>query len=293
MQTDYRYITKNDKEYPERLKRYSNMPSGIYVKGSLPDADKKTVAIVGARKCSPYGQKTAYEFAKILSSHDVQVVSGLAFGIDAYSHKGCLAGGENTYAVLGCGIDICYPASNYRLYNKILSGGGGIISEYPPGSPALSYHFPIRNRIISALSDAVIVIEAKIKSGSLITASYALEQGVQIYAVPGRIDDVLSAGTNSLIFQGAVPALSAQDILYDMGLINKKREEKKSPPNDPSLSNNARSVLNIISSDPVSADIVCAKCHLDISAATQILLMLELKGYIYQPIPGLYAASYS
>lgn len=293
MNTDYKYIRTNDKAYPERLKRYPNMPSSLYVKGSLPSADKKTVAIVGSRKCSPYGKKTAYEFAKLLSSHNVQVISGLACGIDTYAHKGCIDGGEKTYAVLGCGIDICYPSSNYQLYNKILSEGGGIISEYEPGSPAFSYHFPIRNRIISALSDAVLVIEAKIRSGSLITASYALDQGIQIYAVPGRIDDVLSAGSNSLIYQGASPALSAQDILYDLGLINKKKKEKSSPSDNPALSKSEKAVLKLISSDPLSADIICRNCRLDLSAAAQILLMLELKGYIYQPIPGLYAASYS
>ena len=280
-------IRKDSPEYPQRLLILPNAPDSLYYKGRLPDPDKKTVAIVGARSCSPYGRQCAANFGKVLAEHGVQVVSGLAYGIDGAAHKGCLDGGGATFGVLGCGVDQPYPGSHEALKKRILETGGGLLSEYEPGSLPMAYHFPIRNRIISALSDAVLIVEARQKSGSLITASYALDQGVSLYAVPGR-----SSGTNTLIAQGAQPALSPETLLLDFGLIAQKKEEPAAPPDDPSLSPSERCILSCVTSDPVRADDICAASGRDFTTVSECLLLLELKGHVYQPVPGLYSAAY-
>ncbi len=223
---DYYEIEKNDAAYPGRLQKHAGMPKKLYCAGKLPDDAKKSVAIVGARSCSIYGQKEAVRFASVLASHGVQIISGLAYGIDAAAHKGALDAGGTTFAVLGCGVDICYPRANLGLYRRILLNGGGIISEYEPGEEALSWHFPVRNRIISGLADIVLVVEAKQKSGSLITADYALEQGKTVCAVPGKNSDALSRGCNELIAQGAALALSPEYLLEELGIWAKTEEKK-------------------------------------------------------------------
>ena len=289
----YRYVSKTSPEYPEALLPYCNMPSGIFVKGRLPSPGTSSVAIVGARKCTPYGLQSAKLFAKVLAQHGVNIISGMAYGTDSHAHKGAIEGGGKTFAVLGCGIDICYPKSNVRLMKNILETSGGIISEYPPGTEPYPYHFPLRNRIISALSDAVIIIEARIKSGSLITASYAVDQGKTVFAVPGKITDSMSAGTNSLIMQGAIPALSPDTVLYELGLKHIKKEEHNSPLDDPSLSEPEKKILKAMLGRPLTIDDICSSCHIDIAFASNILLNLELNGFVFQPVPGLYSVSYS
>ena len=305
---EYSYIKQSDDIYPEKLKNYDDMPASLYVKGHLPDPSKKSVGIVGARSCSQYGRQTAIFFAESLAKAGVQIISGLALGIDSAAHTGCLNGGGKTFAVLGCGIDMIYPKSNNRLSDKMINAGGGIITEFEPGAPPLAYHFPIRNRIISALSDAVIIIEAKYKSGSLITASYALEQGVQIYAVPGRITDVLSSGTNTLIAQGAIPAVSPNQILYDLGLLPKKAtkrstskasdihaSKKEGEPlfsDNQSFSDDEKLLLSTLSQDPICVDDICRISGMNPSRLSQCLLSLELNGIIYSPFPGSYVRSY-
>ncbi|HAV27204.1 MAG TPA: DNA-protecting protein DprA, partial [Lachnospiraceae bacterium] len=191
-------ISRNSDMYPARFEGLSNMPEELYVMGSLPDENAPAVAIVGARMCSRYGHNTAFTFGKKLAEHGVSVISGMALGIDGAAQEGALSGGGKTYAVLGCGVDVCYPRSNKMLYDRIPERGG-ILSEFPPGTQPLPYNFPLRNRLISALADVVIVVEARKKSGSLITVDYALEQGRSVYAVPGRVGDALSDGCNYLI----------------------------------------------------------------------------------------------
>ena len=186
-----RCIEKSDPEYPQIMKQYSSMPAKLYVKGRLPDPKRRTVAVIGARMCSPYGRMQAFRYAKALSVAGVQIISGMALGIDSEGHKGALEGKMPTFAVLGSGVDVCYPKSNRKLYERILWENGGIISECPLGSGPVSWHFPARNRIISALSDAVLVVEAKENSGSLITAGFALEQGKMVYAI-GKIHDIFN-----------------------------------------------------------------------------------------------------
>ena len=217
--TDYRVIKKGDSDYPKRLERIKGAPERLYVRGSLPDPNKKTVSIVGARNCTDYGCTLAKTIARILSMNDVQVISGLAMGIDTQGHIGAIEVEKPTFAVMGCGVDICFPSHNSNVYKKILEYGGGILAEVEVGTPPLPYNFPLRNRIISGLSDVVIVVEARDKSGSLITADFALEQGKTIFACPGRVGDSLSRGTNNLIKQGAYILTSADDVLEHLGLI--------------------------------------------------------------------------
>lgn len=289
---DSYYLKKESPLYPQRLKKYSNMPTGIYVKGELPDEHKKTVAIIGARSCSDYGKKAAYDYARVLSANGIQIVSGLAEGIDSYAHRGCIDGGSPTFGILGCGIDLCYPRSNEKMYHDILKAKGGLISEYESDSPPFAYHFPVRNRIISALSDAVLIVEARIKSGSLITASYALDQGVPVYCIPGRVTDSLSAGTNALIADGAAPALSPEYLLFELGIINNKKEEAEPPQILSTMSDFTQNIYKTITSYPQTLDMICEKAGADIASVSESLLFLELNGCIYQPSPGLYAIAY-
>ena len=211
-------LTPEDPAFPKKLQTIASCPRELYVRGSLPSPDAPTVAIVGSRKCSSYGRVQAFHFAKALSERGVQIVSGLALGIDTQAHLGALEGGTPTFAVLGCGVDLVYPPSNKALYERILHCKGGLLSEFPPGSAPLAYHFPIRNRIISALCDLLLVVEASEKSGSLITAGYAIEQGRTVYAIPGTIHNAYSQGTNKLLFDGAGVALSPEVLLTELGL---------------------------------------------------------------------------
>ena len=220
-QTRIRCARKDSSVYPARLKELPGMPKQLYYIGSFPDDAKPTAAIVGARLCSPYGRIQAFNYGKFLSEHGVQVISGMAAGIDAEGHKGALEGGTPT--VLGNGVDICYPSSSRGIYRRIPEKNGGIISEYEPGTKGRAYYFPARNRIISGLADLVLVVEAKEKSGSLITAACALEQGKMVYAIPGAVNDALSRGCHKLIYDGAGIAYSPEILLDEWGLSVKKK----------------------------------------------------------------------
>lgn len=217
-------ITKE--KYPERFRCMKDLPEALYGIGALPTDHQPSLAIVGARICSPYGKNIAYEFARVLSGKGIQIISGMALGIDGAAHQGALDGGGNTYAVLGCGVDVCYPAQNRRLYQQIPQRGG-ILSEYPCSSQPKAWHFPRRNRLISAMADGVLVVEARQKSGSLITADCALEQGKTVMAVPGRAGDPLSEGCHRLIAQGAAIVWNPERILEEMGWENAAPEKNR------------------------------------------------------------------
>ena len=207
-------MTIDSKEYPEKLKNIYDPPRKIYLIGNKSLLYQKGIAIVGARDATQYGKKIAYNLAKELSEQNIVIISGLAIGIDSYAHKGSLEKG--TIAVLGSGIDNIYPKENLELAREIIKNKGCIISEYPLGTKPERLHFPQRNRIISGLSDGVVVIEASKKSGALITAEFALEQGKEIFAVPGDINKKQSEGTNQLIKDGAILLTSATDILENI-----------------------------------------------------------------------------
>lgn len=203
-------------DYPHRLKNISDPPFGLYVKGELPENDVPTVAIIGARACSEYGKTIAYMFGKQLGAFGIQIVSGMARGIDGIAQRGALDGDGKTFAVLGCGVDYCYPPENGKLYRDIIENGG-ILSEYSPGTEPKHHLFPARNRIISGLADVILVVEARKRSGTYITVTQALEQNKDVYAVPGRITDSLSDGCNHLLSQGAGVAISPEMILRELG----------------------------------------------------------------------------
>ena len=214
-----RFITKDDLEYPERLKKIENPPYALYVIGDLPQDDVPSVAIIGARNCSEYGTFVANAFGESLAKAGINIISGMARGIDGISQRGALKANGKTYAVLGCGVDVCYPESNLRLYNDIKKSGG-IISIFTPGTEPIKRQFPERNKIVAALADIILVVEAKAKSGTAITVDLALRMGKDIYAVPGRLTDRLSDGCNRLIKDGAGIALSPEDIIKDIALMS-------------------------------------------------------------------------
>ncbi len=210
-----RFLTMSSEEYPGRLRNIPDPPFCVYVKGEVPREDVLSVAIIGARECSEYGHFVGGELGKVLGKNGVQVISGMARGIDGISQAACLDAGGTSYGVLGCGVDICYPSGNRKLYDRLLTQGG-ILSSYPPGTLPKAQLFPPRNRIVSGLSDVVIVVEARQKSGTLITVDMALEQGREVYVVPGRLTDRLSDGCNKLMKQGAGIILSPEDFLREM-----------------------------------------------------------------------------
>lgn len=209
------FVTPFDSRYPEKLRNIPDAPAGLYIRGRMPSEANPAVAVIGARDCSDYGRYVAEKLGAFLGEKGVTVVSGMARGIDGVSQWAALEAGGSSIAVLGCGTDVCYPAKNRRLYDRLLEQGT-VLSEYPPGTPPRPMNFPARNRIVSGLADAVVVIEARSKSGTLITVDMALEQGREVFVVPGRITDRLSDGCNRLIKQGAGILLSPEELLEEL-----------------------------------------------------------------------------
>ena len=217
------FLTCQDEAFPSRLKKLKNPPYGLYCLGNLPKEGGMAAAIIGARECSEYGRYVAEAFAGRLAQAGVTIISGMARGIDGIAQQAAADNKGATFAVLGSGVDICYPASNKPLYEKILQTGGGILSVFPPGSQPQKRNFPERNRIVAGLADLLLVVEARQKSGTWITVDMALEQGKNIYAVPGRLTDRLSDGCNLLIRQGAGIALSPEDLLQEMHVLKNRQ----------------------------------------------------------------------
>ncbi len=285
--TDYKIIKKGDSEYPEKLMKIKDAPDKLYVRGKLPDPDKKSVSIVGARNCTDYGSTLAKTISRILSLNDVQVISGLAMGVDTKGHIGAIEVEKPTYAVLGCGVDICFPTHNTNVYERIIEYGGGIISELDIGTPPLPHNFPLRNRIISGLSDIVIVVEARDKSGSLITADYALEQGKTIFACPGRVGDSLSRGTNNLIKQGAYILTSADDVLEHLGLVVDGLMPKKEK-DISTLDYFEKKIYDTIADDTLHIDQIVEKTKMPVSKCLNTIMSLELNGFVETSVNNYY-----
>ena len=207
-------VTEKESQFPEQLSQIPDKPYVLYYAGKLPQRGKKSVALVGARDCTSYGRYMAEQFGASFAKAGVQVISGMARGIDGIGQSAALREGGYSLGVLGCGVDFCYPRENKELYERLLADGG-ICSEYPPGTEPKAFLFPPRNRIISGLCDAVLVVEAREKSGTLITVDMALEQGRDVYALPGRATDPLSSGCNRLIRQGAGMVTTPEDFLEE------------------------------------------------------------------------------
>ncbi|MFV0313756.1 MAG: DNA-processing protein DprA [Anaerotignum sp.] len=268
-------------KYPALLKEIYNPPIGIYVKGTLPEDDIDKISLIGARRCSRYGANVAYQMAKDIVKANIVIVSGMAKGIDTMAHKGAIDGFGQTIAVLGCGVDVCYPIENKELMEQIINNGC-LISEYPPGTKASPLHFPKRNRIISGLSKILVVVEAGKRSGTLITVDLALESGRDVFAVPGNVTSALSQGTNDLIKQGCPPVTESDDILIKLGITYKNEEQETfSKAIVEKLTLEEKEVYDeIIDKEPVLAETICRKLHKNIQEVQYILSLLEIAGFI-------------
>lgn len=285
-----KFVTINDSIYPEKLRNIPDSPYFLFYKGELPDNNKPSVAIIGSRKCSPYGLEVGRSFAKALSECGVEIISGMAAGVDGCSHRGALEAKAKTYGVLGCGVDVCFPAENRDIY-MAMQNQGGVISEYYPGQQPLPYYFPLRNRIISGLSDCVLVVEARRKSGTSITVGQALEQGREVFAIPGRIGDHISDGCNEMIKNGARIATEPADILeelksqYEMLLADEKKKKSRKIVFDNELEKKVYEALDIKARHLSE---VAEICKIPAEQLSVILVGLELKDYVSEVGKNMY-----
>ena len=268
-----------DADYPRRLKEIDQSPPVLFVKGSINVEDDWAVAVVGTRRVTPYGRQVADEIGRFLAQNGITVVSGLARGVDAIAHQAALQAGGRTFAVLGSGVDVIYPPEHRKLAAGIVEQGA-LISDYPLGTQPDGVNFPPRNRIISGLSLATVVVEAGERSGALITAEFAVEQGRDVFAVPGSILAAQSQGTNRLIEQGARPLLKMNEILEALKLdqIPAKQQARKLAP----MSGGEQALLAHLSSEPVHIDQLCELTGLPITDVSATLTMMELKGFVSQ-----------
>jgi len=282
-----RLICYDDADYPETLRQIAAFPLLLYARGEASLLRSPQIAIVGSRLCTPGGARSAFEFAAALAGAGLTVSSGLALGIDAEAHRGALQAGGKTLAVIATGADIDYPATNRRLAERIRESGL-IVSEFPPGTPARRAHFPQRNRIISGLSLATLVVEAARRSGSLITAGHAADQGREVFAVPGSIHNPQTRGCHDLIRDGATLVDSADELLRELEASCgcAFSPPVKSGSNAASRLDPAhRRLLDAIGYDPVHSDVIAARSGLTIEQLSSMLLLLELNELI-QPAPG-------
>jgi DNA protecting protein DprA len=275
-----------DRDYPKLLNYIANPPEKLYYAGDITIASKPAMAVVGARKATHYGKWAAYGFAQKLVEYDIVVVSGMAYGIDAIAHKGAVENQGRTIAVLGCGIDICYPASNASLREEILKKGL-LLSEYEPGASPMPYRFPMRNRIISGLCIGTIIIEAGLNSGSLITAECAAEQGRNIYALPGNINSMYSFGTNKLIKDGAIPLILFDDILDELGIARQQAPETLKI----ELGKDERIVYEcVLGFGETTADFISRSTGKPPSEVNAMVTILEMKGLLQTAIGKIFIA---
>ncbi len=272
-------LTWEDEAYPQRLKEIEQPPPVLYVRGEYLRDDLFAVAIVGTRRVTPYGRQITEELASYLAANGITVISGLARGVDAIAHQTALKAGGRTIAVLGSGVDKIYPPEHRQLAERVMEHGA-IISDYAPGTPPDASNFPPRNRIISGLSLAVVVIEAGETSGALITAEFAAEQGREVFAVPGSILAPQSKGTNKLIQRGALPLLSVNDLMQalDLTRMGEQKAVRKIIPADET---EAR-LMNVLGAEPLHVDEIRKQTELPIEKVSATLALMELKGMVRQ-----------
>ncbi len=274
------FLSVNDKEYPHDLRVIEDLPYGFFYKGNKELLASRKVSIIGSRACSNYGSEVTKLLTKDLIRYNITILSGGAKGIDTISHKTTVEGNGKTIVVLGCGIDIAYPAQNYKLFKEI-EKTGLIISEFLPGTPPLPYNFPQRNRIISALSELVIVVEASNKSGSLITVNYALDQGKCVMAIPGSIFSKGSLGTNQLLREGAQVFTGLED-LHQLLKLDKKKDINELSPIE-------KNVLSVVSDIPIHIDNIMKKTNLSREVLFKLLFKMQVSNKIIS-LPGDYYA---
>lgn len=278
-----RTIGRRDGEYPALLKEIPDPPDKMWLAGRPLDG-APALAVVGTRRASRYGIEAAFFLARELALSGVTVVSGLAKGIDAAAHRGALAAGAGTVAVLGCGLDICYPARHRDLFDRI-EVSGTLVSEYPPGTRPLPYHFPVRNRIIAGMCLGVVVVEAAEAGGAMITARLGMEFGRDVFAVPGAVHSAVSAGPHLLIRDGARLAASAGQILEDLGML--RQETAAAEPVE--LHPDETRVLAALEAEPLLLDLVARRAGLPASTTAAVLAKLELKALAGRRAGGRFA----
>lgn len=277
------FVTWDDPDYPEPLRNIYDPPPVLFHAGRWEPADQTAVAIVGSRQATAYGLAVAARLAEDLAGAGVTVVSGMARGIDTAAHKGALEAGGRTIAVLGTGLDVVYPRENKKLMEAI-AARGAVLTEFWPGSPPEAWHFPLRNRLISGLARGVVVVEAAEKSGALITAHLALEQGREVMAVPGNVTSRLSRGTNRLIKDGARVVESAADVLEELGLTALFRGDDTGKAL-PSLNREEETVWRLIAEEPLHEEIIISRAGLAPEKTMAALAFLEIKGLVRR-LPG-------
>lgn len=276
-------LFSDEPDYPPLLKEIFDPPRVLYFRGSPAVFFKRTFGIVGARKATHYGLSVSEVIAGDLAAAGLCIVSGMARGIDSSAHKGALGVSGSTAAVLGCGVDIVYPRENKKLMDEIIKTGI-IVSEFPPGTPPTPGNFPQRNRIISGISEGIMIVEAAEKSGSLITADFALEQGRDVFAVPGQVTNSLNRGAHRLIKQGARLVENAGDVLEELGMDSSMFDQKpKTSING--LTSVDKKIYNIVSDVPVSSEFIIETSGISSSEVLSTLLCLELQGLVRQ-LPG-------
>ncbi|PTN09434.1 DNA-processing protein DprA [Nitrosomonas aestuarii] len=277
-------ITLADSDYPSQLLNISDPPPLLYLKGRRELLNAPALAVVGSRNATPQGLSNAEAFAESISNAGICIISGMALGIDTAAHQGGLRGASASIAVVGTGLDIVYPARNHQLAHK-LAKKGALISELPLGMPAIGRNFPRRNRIISGMSQGCLVVEAALRSGSLITARQALEQGREVLAIPGSIHSPLSKGCHALIKEGAKLVESTQDVLDELNYSAAQKNPSTTEPVDNELSNENTRLLMCLGHDVVDVDTLCVRSGLTVESVSAMLLTLELDGQIAS-LPG-------
>ncbi len=272
-------LTWDDEAYPRRLKEIDQPPPVLYLRGSLLPEDEWAVAIVGTRRVTAYGRQVAEELASVLARNGVTVISGLARGVDSIAHQAALNAGGRTIAIMGTGVEQIYPPENRRLAEQMLQQGA-LVSDYPLGTPPDGINFPPRNRIISGLALAVVVVEAGLTSGALITASFAAEQGRDVFAIPGNITAPQSQGTNRLIQDGATPLLNPQQVLEALNLtmVTEHRAARRVLPTDPV----EKQVYQVLGAEPLHVDEIRMRTDMPIEQVSATLALMELKGMVRQ-----------
>ena len=272
-----KFTSYTEENYPPRLLELPDYPFGLFYLGDLPEAKERCVAVVGARMCTNYGRSIAMQIVEELAEQKIAVGSGMAYGVDGIAQAACLKSGGRSYAVTGCGPDVCYPKDHLMLHQD-LRQNGGVLSEYPPGTPAKALHFPMRNRLISGLCECVVIVEAKKKSGSLITADLALEQGRDVLAVPGRVSDSLSEGCNHLISQGAGILTSLEELRQHLGITVEK--VKKNKKNNIKLASSENMVYICLDFQAKSLTEIVRSAEMTPEQVMRILTDLQMRGLV-------------
>jgi DNA processing protein len=278
-----RTIGRRDAEYPALLKEVPGPPDPMWLAGQPLD-NAPALAVVGTRRASRYGLEAAFWLARELAQSGITIVSGMAKGIDGAAHRGALAAGGRTVAVMGCGLDICYPARHRDLFDQIAEKGT-LVSEYEPGTRPLPYHFPVRNRIIAGMSLGVVLVEASVAGGAMITARLGMEFGREVFAVPGAVHSPVSVGPHLMVRDGARLVASADQILEDLGML-------RCPPSDlppPVLHPDEARVMAVLEAEPLLLDLVARRAGMPASTTAAVLVGLELSGLVSRRPGGRYA----